>query len=79
MNWPTFAPYCTPEESVAVRLFEEPIGGGTQWCIDGIDGNGFYTEAVWSFDTETEAREAVGEFCAAHGIPADLPIVGSGL
>lgn len=63
--------YTDPAKVVRIRLFEEKPGG--DWSIDGVDENGHYTEACWSYATEAEARAAIPEFRQENGIPADVP------
>lgn len=67
--------YAHPDDVVMIRFYtEETPGRGDEWFIDGVDAEGHYTEACWSFDTEEEAAAAIPEFCQNHRINADLPV-----
>ena len=56
--------YITPDEVTRVRVFWED----TQWSVDGVDDQGGYTEACWSFDSINEAKDAVADFVAFHNV-----------
>ncbi|MGH3608881.1 MAG: hypothetical protein ACRDRD_12440 [Pseudonocardiaceae bacterium] len=67
--------YITPTEAIAIRLYKEKdIGSGGDWAIDAVDAEGRYSEACATFATEDEARNAIPEFCASHGIDPALPV-----
>lgn len=50
---------------VKVRIFAEPLGLGPrdhQWCIDGVDDDGNFTEACWSYDSFADAVSELSTF-----------------
>jgi hypothetical protein len=60
--------YADPRKVVTIRLFEEVDG---TWSVDGLDGEGRYTESCWNFDTREQALFAVDEFQNAVGTSTD--------
>lgn len=66
--------YADPDRVVAIRLFEEADG---TWSVDGLDGEGRYTESCWNFDTRETALAAVDEFQIAVGSTTDRVLVWS--
>ena len=53
-------------EPTAVRIYREDHGDDWPWCIDGVDADGHFTEAIWRFATHPEAIEALPEFIDQH-------------
>jgi hypothetical protein len=58
--------YVDPRTIKKLRIFWEPVGHAHQWCIDGIDNTGGYTESCWSYDTFDEAVQSLTEFAKFH-------------
>jgi hypothetical protein len=66
--------YILPSQVTKVRIFTELTynegldDDSIQWTLDGIDGQGGYTEDVLSFDTWAEAIAAIPAFIASLGL-----------
>lgn len=53
------------EHPTHVRVFQDE-NTTKDWCIDGVNGSGQFTEECWRFTTWQEAMDAVPEFVKAQ-------------
>lgn len=62
--------YCDPADVVEIRVYEANNNvDGSDWCIDGIDRHGRYTESCWTgYANEDDANAEVPSFCVNSGI-----------